>query len=84
MKLYKLSIETNLILLNSVDYFIEVLLIFLSKLLKNFLNPYVEGASKIIDDTYNDDNSNIITYFHIVQLSFPPKKVLLFSHLNEF
>lgn len=74
MKLYKLSIETNLILLNSVDYFIEVLLIFLSKLLKKILNPYVEGASKIIDDTYNDDNSNIITYFHIVQLSFPPKK----------
>lgn len=74
MKLYKLSIETNLILLNSVDYFIEVLLIFLSKLLKKILNPYVEGASKIIDDTYNDDNSNIITYFHIVQLSFPKKK----------
>lgn len=44
MKLYKLSIETNLILLNSVDYFIEVLLIFFSKLF--FRKPYVEGASK--------------------------------------
>lgn len=74
MKLYKLSIETNLILLNSVDYFIEGLLIFLSKLFKIFLNPYVEGASKIIDDTFNDDNSNIIIYFRIVQLSFQKKK----------
>lgn len=71
MKLYKLSIETNLILLNSVDYFIEVLFIFFSKLF--FKKPYVEGASKKLDDIYNDDNSNIIIYFYIVQLSFQIK-----------
>lgn len=70
MKLYKLSIETKLILLNSVDYFIEVLLIFLSKLLKKILNPYVEGASKIIDDTYNDDNSITLFNFHSQKKKF--------------